>query len=152
MDRSVISAAVEKAIDRLVADQSALLYLDVTERALSHHLAIYLEALVPDTYDVDVECNRYFGDPKRLNLPSRKALDRELRATTVFPDIVVHQRNTDKNNLLVLEMKKPGEDLAYDNLKLQAFRKELGYIHTAHVILGQRNDGQVVRKVIWLDG
>ncbi|HAN91609.1 MAG: hypothetical protein WAU44_19450 [Nitrospira sp.] len=152
MDRSEISAIVEKAIDRFVEEQSALLDLDVTERALSHYLAIYLAALVPGTYDVDVEYNRHFGDPKRLWLPTRKALDRELRATTVFPDIIVHQRITDKNNLLVLEMKKPGEDLAYDNLKLQAFRKELGYIHTAHVILGRGNLGQVVREVKWLDG
>ncbi len=102
MDRSEISAIVEKAIDRFVEEQSALLDLDVTERALSHHLAICLAALVPGTYDVDVEHNRHFDDPKRVWLPPRKVLDRELRATTVSPDIIVHQRNTDKNNLLVL--------------------------------------------------
>ena len=45
MDRSEISAIVEKAIDRFVEEQSALLDLDVTERALSHYLAIYLAAL-----------------------------------------------------------------------------------------------------------
>lgn len=151
MDRGEISAVVDKAIDRLVAEQPALLDLDVTERALSHHLAIYIAALVPAEYDVDVEYNRHFGDPKRLNLPPRKARDRELRATTVFPDILVHKRNTDKQNLLVLELKKPGEDLAYDDLKLQAFRKELGYPHTAHVILGRGSVGQVVREVKWVD-
>ena len=50
MDRSEISAIVEKAIDRFVEEQSALLDLDVTERALSHYLAIYLAALVPGTF------------------------------------------------------------------------------------------------------
>jgi len=101
---------------------------------------------------VDCEYNRHFGDPKRLKLPTRKALDREIRATTVFPDILVHERNTDTNNLVVLELKKPGEDIAYDELKLRAFREELGYAHTAHVILGLRADGGLVREVAWIDG
>jgi len=151
MDRSEISKVVEGAINLLIAEQSALLNLDVTERALSHHLARYIATLVPEGYDVDIEYNRHFADPKRLNLPSRNALDRELRATTVFPDILVHCRNTDEKNLLVLELKKPGEDLEYDEIKLRAFRRELGYPHTAHVILGQSHDGEIVREVKWVD-
>src|ERR1700688_3591375 len=127
MDRAEISAVVEKALDKLIAEQPALLDLDVTERALSHHLALYISRLVPADYDVDVEYNRHGVDPKRLELPPRNALDRELRATTVFPDILVHKRNTNDHNLLVLEMKKPGEGLKYDQLKLSAFREELGY-------------------------
>ncbi|MDV3512900.1 hypothetical protein R1L06_19420 [Stenotrophomonas sp. C4297] len=69
----------------------------------------------------------------------------------MFPDILVHERNTDANNIVVLELKKPGEDIAYDELKLQAFREELGYVHTAHVILGYAADGSLVREVIWVD-
>ena len=151
MNREEISAIVERALDLLIAEQPALLDLDVTERALSHHLALYIAQLIPAGYDVDVEYNRHGGDPKRLNLPPRDALDRELRATTVFPDILVHKRNTDKHNLLVLEMKKPGEDMAYDELKLRAFRNELGYRHTAHVVIG-RDNGNTVRNLIWIDG
>jgi hypothetical protein len=150
MDRAEISAAVEKALDKLIAEQPALLDLDVTERALSHHLALYISQLVPAEYDVDVEYNRHGVDPKRLELPPRDALDRELRATTVFPDILVHKRNTDGHNLLVLEMKKPGEDRTYDELKLRAFRRELRYQYTAHVVIG-REDGILVREVIWID-
>ncbi len=152
MNREKISTIVEKALDCLIAEQPALLDLDVTERALSHHLAQYISALVPAGYNVDVEYNRHSAEPKRLNLPSRKALDRELRATTVFPDILVHYRNTDKKNLLVLELKKPGEDLEYDELKLRAFRNELGYPHTAHIILGRNRNGEIVREVKWVDG
>jgi hypothetical protein len=150
MDRDNIVIVLEKAIDYLIINQAALLDLDVTERALSHYLAIYIAQLIPDVYDVDVEYNRHGGDPKRLNLPPRQALDREVRATTVFPDIVVHRRNTDDENLLVIEVKKPGEDTAYDHLKLQAFRNELGYRNAAHVILG-RAGGCVVREIIWID-
>ena len=96
--------------------------------------------------------NRHFGDPKRLNLPPRQALDREVRATTVFPDILVHERNTDANHLIVLELKKPGEDTAYDELKLRAFRNELGYRNTAHVILGLTANNALVRDIRWVDG
>ena len=137
---------------QLIEEQATLLDLDVTERALSHHLAIYLSEIVPDGYDVDVEYNRHGATPKRLNLPPRNALDRELRATTVFPDILVHKRNTDEDNLLVLELKKPGEALEYDELKLRAFRHELGYRHTAHIIVGRDTSGQIVREIIWRDG
>lgn len=44
---------------------------------------------------------------------------------SVAPDIVVHQRRTDVNNLLVVEIKKASntESKEYDNLKLQLFTK-----------------------------
>ena len=151
MNREEISAVIEKALDQLIAEQPTLLDLNVTERALSHYLAIYIAPLVPPGYDVNIEYNRHGGDPKRLNLPPRDALDRELRATTVFPDILVHKRNTDKENLLVLEMKKPGEDMAYDEIKLRAFRNQLGYLHGAHIVIG-RSNGSIIRNVIWVDG
>ena len=151
MDRTSVAAIVDTALCRLIEEQPELLELGVTERALSHHLARYLAHLVPAGYDVDVEYNRHGEDPKRLNLPPRRALDRELRATTVFPDILIHKRNTDERNLLVLEMKKPGEGLEYDEIKLRAFRAELGYTHAAHIILGKDN-GHVIRSVIWIDG
>jgi hypothetical protein len=137
-----------------VQNDSALLDLGVTERSLSYRLAHYmaLSTAVRPPLTVDCEYNRHLGDPKRLNLPPRKALDREVRATTVFPDIVVHERNTNANNLIVLELKKPGEDLKYDELKLRAFREELGYAHTAHVILGRTTTNALVREVSWVDG
>lgn len=151
MNREEISDVVEKALDLLISEQPELLDLDVTERALSHYLANYIAMLIPTEYNVDVEYNRHGHDPKRLYLPPRDALDRELRATTVFPDILVHKRNNDEKNLLVLEMKKIGEDMAYDELKLKAFRNELGYIHTAHVVIGRNKEG-IIRNVIWVDG
>lgn len=111
MDRNKITKLVNKAIDLLVENGSQLLDLNVTEPALSHHLARYLGELVPKCFNVDCEYNRHFDDPKRLNLKRRQAKDREIRATTVFPDIIVHKRDSDTDNLLVLEMKKPGESL-----------------------------------------
>src|SRR5262245_52812801 len=85
LERSTVEALVTKAVSLLVSEQPELLALDVTERALSHHLACYLSRSAPPGFDVDIEYNRHFAEPKRLVLPPRRALDRELRATTVFP-------------------------------------------------------------------
>ena len=153
MTREEAAALVNSAIDQIVQNDSVLLDLNVTERSLSHRLAHYMalsEAIQPPL-TVDCEYNRHFGNPKRLRLPHRKALDRDIRATTVFPDILVHERNTNENNNIVLELKKPGENIAYDEIKLRAFREELWYAHAAHVILGRLAKGAIGREVIWID-
>jgi hypothetical protein len=151
MNRDEATDLITRAIYKVVERESALLDLDVTERALAHHLARYIGEGVASPLSVDCEYNRHFQNPKRLNLPPRQALDRELRATTVFPDIVIHERNTDARNYVVLELKKPGEPLDYDERKLRAFQHELGYRHAAHVVLGRAADGVLVRDLRWLD-
>lgn len=151
MDRETITRVLHLALDRLINEQSELLDLDLSERALTHHFARILAELIQGKYDVDVEYNRHGSDPKRLYLPRRKALDRELRATTVFPDVIVHRRNTDEFNLLVLEIKKPGESVDYDSLKLKAFRNELHYQHAAHVIIGRTSSGKIMKEISWVD-
>jgi hypothetical protein len=153
MDRVEARGIVDGAIDRLIADQPELLDLDVSERALSHQLAVYIANLIPPELRLHTDCeyNRHGADPKRLDLPPRNALDRELRATTVFPDIIVHRRGTDDHNEIVIEVKKPGEDVRYDTLKLQEFRDVLRYRNPAHLVLGRAGDGALVRLVRWQD-
>lgn len=55
MNREGISTIVETVPDLLIAERPALLDLDFTERARSHHLARYISALVPTGRNVDVE-------------------------------------------------------------------------------------------------
>lgn len=93
------------------------------------------------------------SDPKRLKLSRRNAEDDEIKATTVFPDIIIHHRGDDENNLLVLEIKKIGyldDELKYDAQKLTAFRSDLKYKHTAHVILGLNTLKQPSYEVRWI--
>jgi hypothetical protein len=153
MNRNQATEIVEGAIERLIAEQPELLDLDVSERALCHQLAQYIASLVPNNFQLQTDCeyNRHGADPKRLDLPPRDALDREVRATTVFPDIIVHRRGTDDHNEIVLEIKKPGGDVDYDTLKLRQFRDVLHYRNPAHVILGRAWNGQIVREVRWQD-
>jgi hypothetical protein len=151
MDREEVSALVDTAIARVIDVERELLDRNVSERALTHHLARFLREGVPHPFVVDVEYNRHVDDPKRLRLPRRRAADDEVHATTVFPDIIVHVRGTDDHNLLVLEVKKPGGDLEYDERKLRAFRQELHYRHAAHVILGHNANEETIQEVIWVD-
>ena len=81
-----------------------LLKSDVNERSITHKLAIYLQENFPN-FDVDCEYNRDGLDPKMLNLPVSNILDNDTEAKTVFPDIIIHERGT-KNNILVIEVKK----------------------------------------------
>jgi len=97
---------------------------------------------------VDCEYNRHLDGLKTQRIPSelvyiveaakRKAVEdpeaEDFFRFSVSPDIVVHQRGTDKHNLLVIELKKASnpEIPEYDELKLQCFTKtggdEYGYL------------------------
>ena len=70
---------------------------------------------------------------------------------TVFPDIIIHRRGGNKNNLLAIELKKWSSNIApdYDLLKLNAFRKELQYTYAVHITLGMV-DKAPARKIVWV--
>ena len=63
---------------------------------------------------------------------------------------MIHERKTADHNYVVLELKKPGEDLDYDEHKLRAFREDLRYLHTAHLVLGLDRLGRLVREALWV--
>lgn len=125
--RELVEKALKEAIDTLKTVDFELLRLDVNERSISHKFAKYLEPYFPK-WDIDCEYNRKHDDKKRLKIRRRTIKSDDTQATTVFPDIVVHRRNTDEN-LVVIEMKKTSsqEDDDYDLGKLKAFKSQLGY-------------------------
>src|SRR3972149_9080445 len=143
MTRDQINHALSSAIRSLIERDFHLLSVDVSERCLTHRLALYLTQGLSD-YDVDCEYNRDGFDVKRLALSERPARDDDVEAVTVFPDIVVHRRGNNEHNLLVIEMKKYGARTApdYDIQKLKAFRSELRYNFAAHVIIGVDRAGK----------
>jgi len=152
MNQQDAEELVNRAVDRLVEEQSELLDLDVSERALAHHVAIYIAELVAPGLVVDIEYNRHGADPKRLHFGTPPPCDDPLVASTVFPDIIVHVRGTDEHNVLVLELKKRDRSLDFDQRKLLAFRSVLGYQNAAHLILGRNSKGGVLRELRWVDG
>ena len=130
----LVRESLNSSIRRLLDRDFFLLQADVNERSITHKLAAYLRAEFPD-WDVDCEYNRDRHDPKRLDLPLRDNVSSDdVHAHTVFPDIIVHHRNTG-GNLLVIEVKKSSnrEDDTWDCRKLLEYQRQLGYTHAAFI-------------------
>jgi hypothetical protein len=130
VNREDLKKHVDKAISQLLEKDSYLLIHDVNERSISHRLAMYLTDEFPD-HDVDCEYNRNRGEPKRLDLllsyiRKRTVPITDTKARTAYPDIIVHRRGSNVENLLVIEIKKTstvhGEK--FDLAKLDSFRKD----------------------------
>ena len=117
---SFVKESINKSLERLLLEDTDILEVDINERTITHRLAIYLESFFPE-WNVDCEYNRDHYDPKRLNIEPRNLKSNDIKATTVYPDIIVHKRKTE-DNLLVIEFKKVnnGEDEKYDLNKLHA--------------------------------
>ncbi len=124
-----IEQKVNRAIKFLLKNDLVLLQHDVNERSISHKLAEYLQTEFCE-WNVDCEYNRNHDKLKSLKLPKRKSPLNDTAARTVFPDIIVHHRDTNYN-LLVIEVKKSTshDNSAFDQQKLNAFIKELHYQH-----------------------
>ena len=98
---------------------------DVNERSITHKLAIYLQNQFTD-YDIDCEYNRNMKSPKEIVFieTSKKG--------KVFPDIIVHKRGEDSNNLIVFEIKKCKNDNVTDRYletKKHDIEKLKGYVN-----------------------
>jgi hypothetical protein len=133
--REFVRQSLDSAIRRFIAGDFQLLVLDVNERSVTHKLAEYLQDKFP-AWHVDCEYNRDHDDPKRLNIPRGSISTDDDQGTTVFPDIIVHKRDTDEN-LIVIEVKKStnSQGDSYDMQKLNAFKSELGYKYAAFLKL-----------------
>ncbi len=152
MDKEEMEAALARALDRFVNDDAYLLAVDSSERSMSHRIAVHLAIELGD-YDIDCEYNRDGFDVKRLNLGERWGADDEDEAVTVFPNIIVHRRGTNDQNLLAIEIKKASAlgGFEYDCAKLTAFRADLNYKWAIHVIIGNDRHGVFRRVITWIE-
>lgn len=161
-DREAMAAALDDALQRLLDADSSLLRADAAERNLTSALAAHLRTALPD-WHVDCEHNRMVvpgsdkAAIKRISMwlasIEKYATDHDLRTTNIFPDIIVHRRES-CCNLLVLEAKKDGvtnidASRARDVQKLTAIKTQLGYRHAVLVVLkAGLNFG--ISEVTWL--
>ena len=143
IDRDEIEKKVRRSLALLLKQDRFLLEIDVNERSITHKLAEYLQLEFPE-WHVDCEYNRSGPLPKRLQITADtpvRADDTE--AQTVYPDIIVHRRNTDEN-LLVIEVKKSSNRnrAEWDRQKLEAFKEAEDYKYDYAVFLKfeTRND------------
>ena len=103
----------------------SLLRRNASERAIAAKLAIHLAQGFPD-HDVDVEYDRHGLAAKTLELPAECRGGGKRR---VIPDIVIHHRGSDDENLVAIEIKKRSnkESRDYDRAKLVAMKSQLRY-------------------------
>jgi hypothetical protein len=143
-DQKTLLCAKDKDSKTKHAEWSA-----ANEPAIAHRLAYYLERelrnakCISDMGPISVDCeyDRHLNGRKKLQADSKyrkfvakhRAVSEALNAGgnfefLVFPDIIVHQRLTN-SNYLVVELKKRtraeanGWEVGYDDLKLSIFTK-----------------------------
>ena len=127
METQEIQEIVNTAITALQDNDDFLLKQDISEWAISHKLAVYLDDKFPDC-NVDCEYNGYAkaDNNKKYIMILRHRLsklgklkdsdgDEKTLKRSVYPDIIVHQRGKEYN-LLILEVKKEIQTIS--NLKL----------------------------------
>jgi hypothetical protein len=142
MERQVVSTLLAECLDDLFDNDLLLLTNDVSERAITHKLAEYLQRRLPNL-NVDCEYNRnvQIGAYARKYLLVienarkecigddlvEKVPEEVLRACSTYPDIIVHRRGTNDANLLVIEAKKVNSTIgdAFDFAKLRGFTGNL---------------------------
>jgi hypothetical protein len=128
-----IEQKIKNALLRFYKEDSYLIDNNVHERSLTFRLGMYLQNEFPD-YNVDCEYNKNCQTFQHNKLLSARCDEEpkfnckecgDHRKCTVFPDIIIHQRGTDKN-LLVIEAKCNASvsQIAEDKEKLQAYLDE----------------------------
>ena len=127
MEQFEIEEKINEALKQLRNKDSVLLSNNLSERAICHKLAIYIENIFID-WDVDCEYNKIPTGCKILDIIPRGKSNSEKRK--VFPDIIVHKRNTN-DNFIVIEIKKSmnnnHSEVEFDKGKLNAYKTELKY-------------------------
>jgi len=110
---------VVTALEEFYGRETFLFEKDLGELTLTHRLAVHLEKQFPG-WEVDCDYNR-LGE-RTLRLPRGTIVSTDDHfGKSVYPDIVVHQRNI-PNNLLAIEVRKASnhQPPEHDQHKLQA--------------------------------
>ena len=123
------------ALEQLLENDGYLFHNQANERSLCHRLALYMEGLFKG-YSVDCEYNRSAEESKRMKFDveevekglGNKNSSKDLEAKTVYPDIIVHKRGDNSDNLVVIEAKKDtNKDSDNDKIKIKKYMNQLKY-------------------------
>ncbi len=139
------------ALREFYAHEAFILERDLGERALTHRLAVHIEKQFPG-WEVDCDYNRLGERTMRLPHGTIVSTDDHL-GKSVYPDIVVHQREI-PNNLLAIEVRKASnhQPIEHDQHKLKALTDPhlwFAYAVGTLVTLARRN---VVHSEVYAGG
>jgi hypothetical protein len=110
---------VATALKEFYAREAFLFAHDLGERALTHRLAVHLERQFAG---FEVDCNYDRLGERTLRLPRGTIVSTDDHlGKSIYPDIVVHQREI-PNNLLAIEVRKANnhQPIEHDEQKLHA--------------------------------
>ena len=132
---------VVTALGEFYARETFLFEHDLGERTLTHRLAVHLEGQFPG-WDVDCDYDRLGARTLRLPHGTIVSTDDHL-AKSIYPDIVVHQREI-PNNLLAIEVRKASnhQPPEHDQQKLRALTDPhlwFAYWIGVYLVLGKRS-------------
>jgi hypothetical protein len=132
---------VVTALTKFYGGETWLFEHDLGERTLTHRLAVYLEAQFPG-WKVDCDYDRLGERTLRLPRGSIVSTDDHL-AKSIYPDIVVHQREIPKN-LLAIEVRKASnhQPPEHDRHKLRALTDPhlwFAYALGVYLVLGKQS-------------
>ncbi|KTA75239.1 MULTISPECIES: hypothetical protein [Aeromonas] len=132
-----VAEHVIASLRQFIARDRYLLEVNANERSLTHRIGMYLQAQF-EYYDVDCEFNRDGHDPKELYIGTEDTDVFDDNAMTVYPDVIVHRRGSNDDNLLVIEFKKSSSRVGSgkDMTKLHAYKTDLHYRYALFVELG----------------
>ncbi|WP_295100705.1 hypothetical protein [uncultured Candidatus Kuenenia sp.] len=135
---------VKQALKKVYDEQKYLIDNKVHERSIVFWFGIYLYELVKDTkfseYNLDFEYNRNYKQPKST---------KNFRAGT-YPDIILHKRGSNEDNLLIIEFKPYWEnDINIDLRKLKDFTDNKGkYKYLMGFLIVIEKDQPIIKSVI----
>ena len=112
MNLQEVKDRIIKCINKMYKNDSDLLTKNIYEVTISCKLAQYLFSAFSD-YDVDCEYDKHKNNKKEFEIDNQISERR--------PDILIHKRGNDDNNLAVIEIKKStssgNRQLDYKKLK-----------------------------------
>jgi hypothetical protein len=132
---------VVAALKEFYARETFLFEHDLGERTLTHRLAVHLESQFPG-WEVDCDYDRLGARTLRLPHGTIVSTDDHL-AKSIYPDIVVHQREI-PNNLLAVEVRKASnhQPPEHDRQKLRALTDPhlwFAYWIGVYLVLGKQS-------------
>jgi len=131
---------VIQAVKLFVENDSELVEKAAHEQSISHRIGVYLESFFEsEKLNIDCEYNKHLDEPKKIDLYDLdprlcekckcdsckfviKGNFNEIPERGFRPDILVHKRGVDDNNLIAIEIKK-GKQCPFDDAKLKALTK-----------------------------
>jgi len=148
MNEENVLRLLKLSLKKLIEKDNELIDRNLKEEAINHKLAMYLEkyfnasnleGLIGNpTISVDIEYNKNGDRCKYTSIDSNRRM---------IPDILIHERGENDNNLVAIECKKVYLNKK-DKEKLKGYKKEpYCYKHSIAIEYKPKNKNLVVPKI-----